>query len=92
MKPPLTIVSLSVCEVAKLLENWSDQPLIGPADHQWSLHCVQNVVVHPGTVQKVCVSLPVLASTIERTQQLVQQLGLMDNKLLAQHSGEVGGA
>ena len=51
-----------VCDMAKFLENWSDRPLNGPADHQWSLQCVQNVVVYPGTVQKVCVKWPVLAN------------------------------
>ena len=37
-----------VCEVAKLLENWSDLPMVGPADHQWSLHCVPNVLSNQG--------------------------------------------
>ena len=50
-------------EVASLLENWSDRPVRDVTDQQWSMRCVENVVVQPGTTQKVRMQWPVLSTT-----------------------------
>merc|ERR1711994_1019967 len=61
--PPEECEFERVCDIAKFLENWSDRALNRPVDQtKVSLECVQNVVVHPGTVQKVCVQWPVLTN------------------------------
>ena len=36
--------------------------MLQSADQQWSLRCAQNVVVQPGTTQRVSVHLPVLST------------------------------
>ena len=51
-----------VRQVAKLLEVWSDRPTARVADHPWSLTCVNNMVVPPGTTTKVSVYWPVLST------------------------------
>ena len=51
-----------VCEVASLVETRSDRPVRDVNGHRWSLRCVQDVVVQPGTTQRVHVQWPVLST------------------------------
>ena len=51
-----------VCEVMNLVENWSERPVQDVAGHKWSMRCVENVVVQPGTTQRVRMQWPVLST------------------------------
>merc|ERR1711989_256754 len=45
-------------QVAELLKEWSGRPSGRSDDHPWVLSCVERVVVPPGTITSVRVSLP----------------------------------
>ena len=51
-----------VNEILNLVEIWADRPTMDLSD-QWSLRCVHDVVVQPGTTQSVTVRWPVLSAS-----------------------------
>ena len=51
-----------LCQVVNLVENWSERPVRDATGHKWSMRCVENVVVQPGTTQRVRMQWPVLST------------------------------
>ena len=45
-----------------MVENWSERPLRDASGQKWSMRCVENVVVLPGTTQRVRMQWPVLST------------------------------
>merc|ERR1711872_682307 len=52
-----------VNEILNLVEIWADRPTLNLSDQQWSLRCVHDMVVQPGTTQSVTVRWPVLSAS-----------------------------
>ena len=76
-----------VCEVMNLVENWSERPVQDVAGHKWSMRCVENVVVQPGTTQRVRMQWPVLS-----TDEFVElSQGSMLFEVCADEAGMTGG-
>ena len=61
--PPNECEFEHVNEVLNLVEIWADRPALDGPDQQWSLRCVHDVVVQPGTTQSVTVRWPVLSAS-----------------------------
>ena len=76
-----------VCQVLNLVENWSERPARDVAGHKWSMRCVENVVVQPGTTQRVRMRWPVLSTNefVELSQ------GNMLFEVCADEAGMKGG-